>query len=142
MHKGRIFHLEDEAEWIGHIQKLLGKNHDLYSAASLPQAARLFQELHDDGLKFDVAIIDISLIQYDAHDSQGFRFIDALEESGVLPGHNIIVLTAYPNVDENMRRAFRDYVVRDVFDKIRFPEERRDLAKLIEEIIESEHSEA
>lgn len=142
MRRGRILHLEDEPEWRDHVRRVLGREHDVYSASSLGQAVMLFQKAHDDGLEFDVAIIDLSLAPYDFSDHQGFRFIGALEEQGILPGDNIIVLTAYSNVDENMKRAFRDYKVRDVFDKIRFVEQRLDLQRLVDEIVSANDSEA
>ncbi|MBC8553091.1 MAG: hypothetical protein H8D23_25985 [Candidatus Brocadiales bacterium] len=135
MSKGRIFHLEDKADWIQRVQNLLGKGFDYYSASSLTDAAQLFKDLADDGLKFDIAIIDVSLITDDPHDKQGFKFIEALEASGVMLGHSIIVLSGYSDVDENLRVAFRDYAVIDVFDKGKFKDEKGKLKQKIEQTI-------
>jgi CheY-like chemotaxis protein len=135
MSKGRIFHLEDKDDWIQRVNKLLGDEHDLYSASSLEEAALLFRELAEEGLKFDLAIIDISLIKDDPHDKQGLEFIEALEKSNVMLGHSIIVLSGYSHIDENLRTAFRDYDVVDVFDKGKFADEKSHFVKTIEETI-------
>ena len=134
--KGRIFHLEDRADWIRRVRNLLGDEHDYYSASNLEEAAKLFKELAADGLKFDLAIIDISLIRDDPHDKQGFKFIEALETSGVMLGHSVIVLSGYSEIDDNLRVAFRDYDVVDVFDKGRYKEEKSQLKQSVEQIIE------
>ena len=134
--KGRVFYLEDDLEWIGHIQSLLGDDYDLYCAGSQEEAAKLFQEMAEEDLRFDVAIIDISLILGDPHDKQGLQFVEALESSGVMQGHSIVVLSGYSQVDQNWRVAFREYEVVDVFDKGDFLEERPQFKELIAEIIE------
>lgn len=140
MKKGRIFHLEDHSEWLKHIQDLLGEEYDLYSATNEEDAAKLFWEMAAEGMKFDLAIVDISLVLGDSEDKQGFKFLRELEKSGVMYGHNIIVLTGYPDVDDNLRVAFRDYDVQDVFDKANFVEERHQFKQRIEEIIDRLHS--
>lgn len=135
MKKGRILHLEDHPEWIEHVREVLSTDYDLYSAGTEEEAAQLFYDLNKDGLKIDLAIIDISLVLHDAHDKQGFHFIEALENSGVMLGDNIIVLTGYAEIDENLRVAFRDYHVVDVFDKGNFVDEKNAFKQKIEEII-------
>ena len=86
MKKGRIFHLEDDPEWIEHVVNLLGDDYDLYSASNPEEAAKLFMEMSssEPKLKFDLAVIDISLILGDPHDKLGFKFIEALQSSGVM----------------------------------------------------------
>ena len=136
MKKGRVFHLEDRADWIRRVRSLLGDEYEYHSAKSLGEAAKLFYELAADDLKFDLAIIDISLIKDDPFDKQGLKFIEALETSGVMLGHSIIVLSGYSEIDENLRIAFRDYDVVDVFDKARYKEEKAQLKQTVEQIIE------
>lgn len=133
--KGRILHLEDDQEWLENIRSLL-KGYDLYQATSVQDAARILFDLAASSLKCDLVIVDISLVFADAHDKGGFRFIDALENAGVLPGQAIIMLSAYPEVDDNMRTAFRKYKVHDVFDKGNFVEEKDDFLERIAEVIE------
>ena len=113
MKKGKILHLEDDPEWIQHIRSLLDDDYDVYPASSQEEAVRLLWDMANSGLKIDFAVIDISLVLSDAYDKQGFLFIEALEESGVLQGHSIIVLSAYSEIDGNLRAAFRDYDVVD-----------------------------
>jgi len=137
MKKGRILHLEDDPQWVENVQKLLGSSHDLYAAASPKEAASLFMEMANENLKFDLAIIDISLILHDAHDKKGFEFIEALEESGVMEGHKIIVLTGYPEVDQNWRKAFRDFDVVDVFDKGTLIDNKAEFIKEVSEAIKN-----
>lgn len=135
MTKGRILHLEDEPEWIQHVKDLLGKDYDLESVGTQEAAAKLFMDMAAEGSKFDLAIIDISLVLHESRDKQGFAFIDRLQESGVMQGHSIIVLTGFPDVDQNLRVAFRDYDVVDVFDKGSFKEERSQLKSAVDETI-------
>ncbi len=132
----RIFHLEDDPEWVEHLKILLGDTYDVYSASNPEEAAQLFVEMAGDGLKFDLAIIDISLILGDPSDKQGFQFTEALQSSGVMRGHSIIVLSGYSEVDQNLRVAFRDYDVIDVFDKGNFLEERSQFKQVIAETVE------
>jgi len=51
-------------------------------------------------------------------------------------GHSIIVLSGYSEIDQNLRVAFREYDVVDVFDKGSFLEERSCFKQLIDKIIE------
>lgn len=136
MKKGRIVHLEDEPEWIGHVNNLLGQEYDLYAVSTQGEAARTFVELSKEKLKVDLAIIDISLVRGEGKDKQGLNFIDLLEQHGILPGKAIIILTGYPEVDDNLRKAFRDYRVRDVFDKGEFVDKRADFKELVDETIQ------
>jgi DNA-binding response OmpR family regulator len=123
MTTGRILHLEDEPEWREHVKDALGEDFELHSAKNVEEAASLFLDMANNNQKFDLAIIDISLVLNDSSDKKGFKFIDALEEYGVMEGHNIIILSGYSSVDDNQRVAFRDYSVVDVFHKDKFVEE-------------------
>jgi ActR/RegA family two-component response regulator len=136
MKRGRILHLEDDVEWIQHIQSLLDDHYDVYPVSTPEEASRLLLGLANKGLKIDFAIIDISLTFADPHEKSGFLLIKALEETSVLQGHRIIVLSGYSYIDDNLRVAFRDYDVVDVFDKGNFIEERDRFRQLIAETIE------
>jgi CheY-like chemotaxis protein len=137
MKKGRIFHLEDDPEWVEHIQDLLGNEYEIYSASNLEQAAELFVNQAAEGHKFDLAIIDISLIMGKGSDKKGFKFIEALEKNDVLQGFTIIVLSGFTQWGEtpNWRIAFRDYNVVDVYDKGDFKEEKEMFKQRVNEII-------
>lgn len=117
MYRAMILHLEDEPVWTDIVRDLLGDKYDVYSASSVGQAAELFNEFAAQGLHFDLAVVDISMVDSDRTDTQGFTFIDALESSGVLSGGNIIVLTGLADIQDNERKAFRDFRVVDVFKK-------------------------
>jgi response regulator RpfG family c-di-GMP phosphodiesterase len=134
--KGRVFYLEDDPDWLEIVQRLLAGDYDLYSASSQEEAATLFWEMASDRLEVDVAVIDVSLVYGDAHDKQGFKFIDALNNSGVMRGDTIIVLSGYSDIDENLRVAFRDYHVDDVFDKGTLVEHQEEFKERIDKIIE------
>ena len=136
MEKGRIFYLEDEKEWIERVRELLADEYDFYAASSLKEAVQLFNEMAADDLKIDLALIDVSLIKDDAHDKKGLKFVEALEKSGIMLGHSIIILSAYTQTDENWRVAFRDYQVVDVYDKGNYADERLELKQTIKETIE------
>jgi hypothetical protein len=43
----------------------------------------------------------------------------------------VIVLSGYLEIDQNMRKAFRDYRVLDVFDKGDFADEADQFAKMV-----------
>jgi CheY-like chemotaxis protein len=134
--KGRVLHLEDLKDWIRHVRELIGDEYDLYSVTSVKDAARLLHEMAVEGLKFDLAIVDISMDDLNAHDKGGFKFAEALEQSGVLPGKSIIILSGYLDVDENWRVAFRDYDVVDVFDKATLVDQLDQFKKTIADTVE------
>lgn len=135
MKKGRILHLEDNKDWIESIQVLIGKEYDLYSVTSKEEAAKLISELKQDGLVFDMAVVDISLVRSNIYDKKGFEFVENLEKNGLMLGHSIIILSGNLDVDENWRIAFRNYDVVDVFDKGKFVAQKHELKKTIDNTI-------
>jgi len=125
---GRVLHVEDRKDWIREVQLALEGRYDVHAATSLREAASLFGDY-----EFDLVIVDIDLISGVGADEEGFRLVDALQKSGVLPGSRVIVLSAYAALDERLRRAFRDYEVWDFIPKDSFdPEElKREVAEAI-----------
>jgi len=75
--KARIFHLEDDPEWVDHVSYMLGDDYDVYTASNLEEAAKLFVEMgsSEPKLKFDLAVIDISLILGVPHDKRNVSSI-------------------------------------------------------------------
>jgi CheY-like chemotaxis protein len=140
--KGKILHLEDDPEWIEHVRALLGEKYDLHSVTNLEEAAQRVIEVYRAGDRIDLAICDINLTG--ARSVQLHRAAESarIGISGPVPplfepisgaGEDIdvIVLSGYLEIDQNMRKAFRDYRVLDVFDKGDFADEAEQFAELI-----------
>ena len=115
--KKKILHLEDDDGWIKIVQKAL-PDYDVHSAHSLQEATALYR-----GQKFEVAILDISLIPEDSQDIQGEDFLNALEGLNILPGKRIIILSAYllgEAYQDRTRKYFHFYNVMDAVPKQKF----------------------
>ena len=113
--RGQILHLEDNPQWIREVQLALGKDYEIQAATSLREAVPLFRDTD-----FDLVIVDIDLITGVGEDEEGFRLIEGLQEAGILPGNRVIVLSAFTDMEQRTRRAFRDYGVWDVIPKDKF----------------------
>ncbi|MCX6032276.1 MAG: response regulator [Chloroflexi bacterium] len=127
--RAQILHLENKAEWLREVQLALSDEHQVYSATSLQQAVKLFQEM-----EFDLVIADLDLVKDTGEDEQGFRLIDALQAAGILPGNRVIILSGFTHQEERTRRAFRDYDVWDVIPKDKYDpaELKREVAEVIQ----------
>jgi CheY-like chemotaxis protein len=123
----KIFHLEDDPEWSEIVRNAL-KGYTVYSAHNLKDAAKMA-----DRKKFDLAILDISLIPGDSQDDKGERFLKALEGIPILPGKRIIILSAYllGSNQERTRKYFKYYSVLDAIPKQKFD------SKEFKEIVDS-----
>jgi CheY-like chemotaxis protein len=112
----KILHLEDDPEWVEIVRSAL-KGYTLYSAHNLKEAAKIATRK-----KFDVAVLDISLIPGDSQDDKGERFLKALEGIPLLPGKRIIILSAYllGSNQERTRKYFKYYKVLDAIPKQKF----------------------
>lgn len=119
-----VLHLEDRDEWLKIVRETLPANFEVYPAKSLEEAAETIRDFRSDGLNFDAAIIDLSLLPDDAKNKDGFVLINQLEGLNLLHEKSIIVLTGFEEEDDNLRVAFRDYDVKDVFTKLMFSEEK------------------
>ena len=134
MKKGGILHLEDDPDWIFHVQKLLGNAYDVRSARNQEEAAHAVIDL---GNSLNLAIIDISMKLLNAYDKQGFQFLENLKSSTLQENLKVIVLSGFSNVDRNLDRAlnFGMYDVVGVFDKGDFLEKRREIKQLIDGVV-------
>lgn len=126
--RSRILHLEDKPDWIREVQLALGEDYEVHGAKSLRDAVHLFRDKD-----YDLVIVDIDLITGVGADEEGFRLIEGLQRSGILPGNRVIVLSAFAHLEERTRRAFRDYDVWDVISKDKYnPDElRREVGEAI-----------
>ena len=130
--KIKIFHLEDDNEWIDIVKSALD-GYEVYSARTLQEAITLY-----GAQKFDAAILDISLMPGDSKDQQGERFLNALKGLDVLPGKRIIILSAYLmglSNQDRVRKYFRFYDVKDAIPKQKF--DSKEFREVMDEIVES-----
>jgi CheY-like chemotaxis protein len=123
----KILHLEDDPEWVEIVRNAL-KNYELFSARDLKEASKIASRK-----KFDLAILDISLIPGDSQDDKGERFLKALEGIPLLPGKRIIILSAYllGSNQERTRKYFKYYKVLDAIPKQKF--DSKEFKEIIDE---------
>jgi CheY-like chemotaxis protein len=116
MKNARILILEDEEEWVKTIVTALTDHGISYfkSASSLAEAELLIRCTY-----FNVAIVDISMLQNDPKDSQGMEFLRVLKQHQLDEVIHPIVLSAYGSL-ERARLAFRDHQVVDFLEKAEF----------------------
>lgn len=129
----RILLMEDREDWIHLVTMLLKQDYDVLAAKSIAEAERLLGTS-----VFHLAIIDISMVPGDPTDEQGLQLVRDLRSTEILRDMSIIILSAYATVEEaetpeRVRVAFRDYKVKDFFDKGRFDQEefRQSVAEAI-----------
>jgi CheY-like chemotaxis protein len=129
-HRKKILHLEDDPEWAEIVRNAL-KGYIVYSVHNLKDAAKTA-----DKKKFDLAVLDISLIPDDSQDDKGELFLKALEGIPILPGKRIIILSAYllGSNQERTRKYFKYYNVLDAIPKQKFD------SKEFKEIVDSAFS--
>ncbi len=130
MKKGAILHLEDDPDWIFHIQKLLNDEYDVRPAKNQEEAARVVIDL---GSSLNLAILDISLKLQNAHDKQGFQFLRNLKFSKLQESLKVIVLSGFSNMNRNFDivNNFGMFEIIGVFDKGDFLEKRDAIKQLI-----------
>jgi CheY-like chemotaxis protein len=123
----KILHLEDDPEWVEIVRNAL-KGYVVFSAHNLEEAAKIAIKK-----KFDLAVLDISLIPGDSQDDKGERFLKALKGIPLLPGKRIIILSAYllGSNQERTRKYFKYYKVLDAIPKQKFD------SKEFKEIVDS-----
>lgn len=103
--RGTILVVDDLADWRKTMTEILkNEGYDVVSASSFDKAAALLAKE-----AFDVAIIDIRLVDWDTRNKQGIQLLDKVSPE---LGTQVIIATAYGTV-ETAREAFRDYGVFD-----------------------------
>lgn len=110
--KARILIIEDDVDYVDTLEGYLKDDYEVHSAESLREARSLLE-----WNAFHLAIVDISLVLGDSSDEKGFRLIEELRTTEILRDMSIIIVTAYPS-EERVRKAFKDYRVRDFIDKM------------------------
>jgi DNA-binding NtrC family response regulator len=108
--------IEDTPDWR---TKLVGYlieqgEYDIQEASNYETARELLENE-----PFDVAIVDIRLVDWDEKNEQGMQILRQLDEIADENGTQAIVITGYGTKDW-MRRAFRDHEVVDFIEKQRF----------------------
>ena len=113
--------VEDTPDWR---TKLVGylveeeEKYNIFEADNYEAATRLLEKQ-----PFDVALIDIRLVDWDETNEQGMQLLRELDEVSSINGTQSVVITGY-GTKERMREAFRDHQVVDFIEKQRFaPEE-------------------
>jgi len=116
----KILVIEDTPDWR---KKLVGYlieegQYDIQEANTYVKASKLLQKQ-----PFDVAIVDIRLVDWDEKNEQGMQLLRELDEIADANGTQAVVITGYGTKDR-MREAFRDHQVVDFIEKQHFdPEE-------------------
>jgi DNA-binding NtrC family response regulator len=108
--------VEDTSDWR---MKLVGYlvetgQYDIQEADNYEKASRLIQHQ-----PFDVAVVDIRLVDWDEKNEQGMQLLRELDEAAWANGTQSIVITGY-GTKERMRTAFRDHQVVDFIEKQHF----------------------
>lgn len=86
---GRVLIVDDQKNWRETLSELLqADGQDVMVAASLAEAQALFASN-----EFDVAIVDIRLLDERRYDIQGLRFLEEIHQSGLAT--RTLVLTGY-----------------------------------------------
>jgi DNA-binding NtrC family response regulator len=115
-----ILVIEDTPDWRA---KLVGYlieegEYNIHEADNYESASELLQEQ-----PFDVAVVDIRLVDWDEKNEQGMQLLRELDEIADINGTQAVVITGYGTKDR-MREAFRDHDVVDFLEKQHFdPEE-------------------
>lgn len=145
MKKGKILYLEDNPEWVEHINELLAE-YDVHTADTFLDASASFSP--DE--KYDLAIIDIDIkikdtfiarenryYEDEIHPKGGFMFIRQLLESkgGYLREGNIIILSGRVQNDNNWQVLTEEFHVAGVFDKGDFLDKMDELKSLVDSIV-------
>jgi DNA-binding NtrC family response regulator len=112
MTRARVLVLEDDPDWVHELTSYLEDDYEVQAACSLAQARELLEEK-----SFHMVTVDISLGLGGPMDEGGFRLIESIRSTSILREMSIIVITAY-STPERIRRAFRDYKVYDIIDKM------------------------
>lgn len=112
----RILIVEDEERWAALLcQALSSQGYHIEVAQGLADSETMLTRAEkDDTPPYRLAIIDLQLEQDTSPDFQGTILFSMLERRS--PTTDVIIVTAYPS-PSRVRRAFKEYGVRDFFSK-------------------------
>jgi DNA-binding NtrC family response regulator len=97
-----ILVVDDSPNWREFLGLLLEDDYVVHSAATYEEAVGLLQQQEP---QFDVAIIDIRLVDSDRDNEDGLKLLEYIQSSGLVT--RVIMLTGYPDL-RSSKRAFRD----------------------------------
>jgi DNA-binding NtrC family response regulator len=103
--------VDDNRNWRELLAMIFADEYDISAAETYEQALLLLKE-HKPA--FELAIIDIRLIDTDAHNEDGLRLLRDIQELGT--GTRAIILTGYPDL-RTSRIALRDLDAFDYLEK-------------------------
>jgi DNA-binding NtrC family response regulator len=103
--------VDDNRNWRELLTMLFADEYDISAAETYEQASLLLKEHRPP---FEVAIIDIRLIDTDANNEDGLRLLRSIQELGT--GTRAIVLTGYPDLRTG-KIALRDLGAYDYLEK-------------------------
>ena len=108
-----ILVIEDTKDWRTKLVNYLIEEgeYNIHEADNYERANELLQEQ-----PFDVAVVDIRLVDWDEQNEQGMQLLRELDEIKEANATQVIVITGY-GTEERMRRAFRDHRVVDFMKK-------------------------
>jgi DNA-binding NtrC family response regulator len=89
VHKGRILVVDDRVNWRDLIASILESDYDVDLFSNVEGAMRAIETFD-----FDVAVLDVRLVQEDRFNVQGLALLAAIRKKH--PDAGIIILTGYP----------------------------------------------
>jgi DNA-binding NtrC family response regulator len=87
--EGHILIVDDQQNWRDVLSALLQSQHTVQTASSFEEAKQAIVEL-----TFDVAILDVRLIDQDRFNVEGLNLLKMIKETK--PGTGVVILTGYP----------------------------------------------
>ncbi len=128
----KVLLVDDEKLVLRSMEKsLLRAGFDVESAANASVALTLFQQAREEGVPFDIAILDLNMPNLEGREdpNAGLQLLSKLLE--VQPDFAVVVLTAFDEVErakEAVRRGARAYFVKG---------READLIALVESIVQA-----
>ena len=128
----RILILEDDPLWQITLSEVLEPLVEhVVTVATLADALDILDKRY-----FNVALVDLSLHDGDAKDTQGLEFLRQLDARNLEDTVRCIILSAY-GTNKRVRAVFHDYRVVDFLEKGEFSP--KELVKAIEQALEANH---
>ncbi|HOT90883.1 MAG TPA: response regulator [Anaerolineae bacterium] len=128
----KVLLVDDEKLVLRSMEKsLLRAGFDVESAGNASDALALFQQAREEGVPFDIAILDLNMPNLEGQEdpNAGLQLLSKLLE--VQPDFAVVVLTAFDEVErakEAVRRGARAYFVKG---------READLIALVESIVQA-----
>lgn len=88
--EGHILIVDDQPNWRAALSSLLKNQHRVQTVGSFEEATQAIAES-----TFDVAIVDVRLVDEDTFNVEGLRLLRMIKEER--PGTGVVILTGYPH---------------------------------------------